>query len=165
MTDKQHEPSVGSPPLCRRAADDSAARKPAEREIEHLNRVLLSIRNVNRLITREEEPHRLITSICELLIEQRGYLGAMIVMSDEAGKIGIYSAAGMGEKFKPLAESLDKGELPPCCAGAKTSKDIYYVRLPSPRLRQTPARRAKAGYVDYPAAGAAVPYSFALRRK
>jgi len=129
----------------------SAARKPAEREIEHLNRVLLATRSVNRLITREEEPLRLIQSICELLIEQRGYLGAMIVMSDEAGKIGIYSAAGMGEKFKPLAESLDKGELPPCCAGAKASAGIYYVRRASPRLRQNSGAPQEGGcYVDYP---------------
>ncbi|MBI4802934.1 MAG: response regulator [Elusimicrobia bacterium] len=152
MTDKQHGPSVDSQLLCRATADDGAARRPAEREIEHLNRVLLSIRNVNRLITSEEEPRRLITSICELLIEQRGYLGAMIVMSDEAGKIGIYSSAGMGEKFMPLAESLDKGELPPCCAGAKASEGIYYVRLSSPRLKQNAGAARESGYyMDYPA--------------
>ena len=106
-------------PLCRETAGDITALKLAEREIEHLNRVLLSIRNVNRLITREEEPCKLIQKICEFLIEQRGYLGTMIVIVDEVGKIGIYSATGMGAKFKPLAESLDKGELPPCCSGAR----------------------------------------------
>ena len=144
MTYKQHGPAADGSPLCRTAADDTAAYKSAEREIEHLNRVLLSIRSVNRLITQEEEPHRLIAGICELLIEQRGYLGAMIVMSDEAGKIGIYSAAGMGEKFKPLAESLEKGELPPCCAGAKASAGIYYVR-PLPRLRQNAGAAREGG--------------------
>lgn len=152
MTDNQYGRSAYGSPLCREIAGDITALKLAEREIEHLNRVLLSIRNVNRLITREEEPRRLIQRICELLIEQRGYLGAMIVMLDEIGKIGIYSITGVGEKFKPLAESLDKGELPLCCSGAKASEGIYYVRLPSPRLRRNAgAARGSGCYVDYPA--------------
>ncbi|MBU2574043.1 MAG: response regulator [Elusimicrobia bacterium] len=147
----EHAQADGSS-SCGAAGSGAVNRRPAKREIEHLNRVLLSIRNVNRLITSEEEPHRLIQSICELLIEQHGYLGAMIVMSDEAGKIGIYSEAGMGERFKPLAESLDRGELPPCCAGAKATEGIYYVRLPSPRLKKNAGAARESGcYVDYPA--------------
>ncbi len=137
--------------MCRETAGDITARKLAEREIEHLHRVLFSIRNVNSLITREKEPYKLIQGICELLIEQQGYPGAMIVMADEAGKIGIYSATGMGAKFKPLAESLDKGELPPCCSGAKAIDGIYYVKLPSPQLeRNSGAARGSGGYLDYP---------------
>jgi len=44
-------------------------RVKAEQHLQNLNRVILSIRNVNQLITREKDPDRLIQGACENLVK------------------------------------------------------------------------------------------------
>ena len=53
---------------------DISERKQAERHIQHLNQLLLAIRNVNKLMAHERDPQRLLTSACEILVQTRGYL-------------------------------------------------------------------------------------------
>ena len=52
-------------------------------KIEHLNRVLGAIRNVNQLIVTEKDRQRLICRAAELLVETRGYASALCASIDE----------------------------------------------------------------------------------
>jgi PAS domain S-box-containing protein len=98
---------------------DITERKESREKIEHLNRVLRAIRDVNQLIVQERDPKRLIQKTCQLLVETRGYLGALIVLTDAAGLPTTYAEAGLGEAFQSLGEDLKQGILPPCCNAAQ----------------------------------------------
>ncbi len=95
--------------------DVTEARMAGER-VEHLNRVLRAIRDVNQLIVRESKPQSLIQNACTLLVQYRSYRGALIVLTNTGGRVEAYAQAGMDAVFPPLSERLDRGELPPCCA-------------------------------------------------
>jgi signal transduction histidine kinase/CheY-like chemotaxis protein len=86
----------------------------AEERTEHLNRVLHAVRNVDRLIVKEKDRDRLIQSICDNLIETRGYTHAWIALWDPAGGLAASAQAGLGEDFLPMLEQLKRGELPAC---------------------------------------------------
>lgn len=89
-------------------------RKRAEERIEHLNAVLLAIRNVNQLVARERDRDRLLQGICENLVENRNYYSAWIALLDESGGLATIAAAGLGEDFSPMVERLKRGELTDC---------------------------------------------------
>ncbi|MBW1811094.1 MAG: response regulator [Deltaproteobacteria bacterium] len=95
-------------------ADNRRKRRRAEAKIEHLNRVLLAVRNVNQLIVREKDPQRLIEQACRFLIESRGYRGAWIVLLDESEKLVLAAQAGFGEAFAGVLEQLNRRKLPGC---------------------------------------------------
>jgi len=67
-------------------ARHAAERRQAQEQIEHLNAGLRAIRNVNQLITQEKDPDRLLQSVCDRLIETRGYYGAWMVLLDDSEK-------------------------------------------------------------------------------
>jgi len=68
--------------------------------VDHLNLVLQTVRNVNRLIAKEGNNDRLMRKICNQLVEIRGYENAWIVQLDEHGKVRNYFSDG------PLAKRL-----------------------------------------------------------
>ena len=91
----------GRPAALSIARDISERRLAAER-LEHLNSVLLAVRNVNQLITRERDPHELLRKACECLIETRGYGIAYIETVDESGQFsGFYGAGYASADLKP----------------------------------------------------------------
>jgi signal transduction histidine kinase/ActR/RegA family two-component response regulator len=51
----------------------------------------------------------------------------MIILADAAGKPRRHAQAGWGQAFEPMAESLRRGVLPPCCAEARSMEGIYLV--------------------------------------
>ncbi len=81
----------------------------AEQREAHLKQVLLAIRNVNQLITRETDRDRLIQQACENLIETRGYFTAWIVLRDEAGVVQGSATAGDVVHFEELVKQLEAG--------------------------------------------------------
>lgn len=89
-------------------------RRRAEERTEHLNRVLHAIRNVDQLIVKEQDRDRLIQSICDNLIETRGYSHAWIALRDASGELLASAEAGLGEHFRPMLDQLLRGELPAC---------------------------------------------------
>ncbi len=93
---------------------DITDRKRAEERINHLNRILLAIRNVNQLITREKDRDSLIKKACSLLIETRGYLEVWTAILDEKGKIVKYAKAGEGKYILKISEILKSGKIPQC---------------------------------------------------
>ena len=102
-------------------------RNQGERRIEHLNRVLLSIRDINQLIVMEKDPQVLIKKGCELLVENRGYAAAVIILTNEEGDPDSYVQAGMDDSFAILEADLLKGKLPECCEWVRDSDDVKLI--------------------------------------
>ncbi|MCF7936169.1 MAG: PAS domain S-box protein [Synergistales bacterium] len=104
----------GSPLRTVGIVQDITVRKEAELRRDHLNEVLRAVRNVNQLITRERDPHRLIEQTCALLTETRGYRIAWIALMDSEGHCTDTAGAGMEEGFAPLDGMLRAGRWPRC---------------------------------------------------
>jgi len=67
---------------------------------QHLNRVLRGIRNVNQLITTENDPKRLIERACINLTETLGYNNAWIALTEnKSGAVKMTASAGFDEGF------------------------------------------------------------------
>lgn len=108
---------------------DITERKEAEARIEHLNRVLRAIRDVNQLIVRERDPVVLIRSACDILVEHRSYASALIVLTNPDGKPAGWATAGMDGAVGELDGLIQRGELPPCCTATPETGGVLLVHL------------------------------------
>lgn len=95
-------------------AQDITELAHARERIEHLNNVLRVIRDVNQLIIHERNPDHLIREGCRLLVDNRGYNSALIVLTDEKQQPVSWGTARIAESSEPLAAMLKQGQLPPC---------------------------------------------------
>jgi len=111
-------------------AEERAEHKLAEEKIEHLNQVLLAIRNVNQLIVREKNRDRLIQSACDNLIETRGYYNVWIALLDEKNMLVTTASAGTGKDFLLVVDKLKRNELPACGKKALTQSEIVVIHNP-----------------------------------
>ncbi len=109
---------------------DITALKQGEERLHHINAILRTIRNVNQLIVREKDKRRLIQSVCDTLIEHRGYEHAWAVLFDENGDFDMAAAAGLGDSFSPLLNQMKQGQLPPC--GQKALQESGLVKIDVP---------------------------------
>jgi len=129
-------------------------RKRAEERIEHLNAVLLAIRNVNQLVAKEKDRDRLLQGICNNLVENRNYYNAWIALLDESGELVTIAAASLGEDFSPIVERLKRGELPDCGRRALSQPGLVVEDPSSPSadlrlLDKHSARGALAIRLEY----------------
>ncbi len=95
-------------------AQEVIQRRQAEERVIRLNRILCTMRNVNQLITREDDPQALITGACRNLVETHGFVKCWMAAIDTLGNATTIAEANWGSTFEPLAEQLKKGTLPPC---------------------------------------------------
>lgn len=87
---------------------DQTAERNAQKKIEHLNAILLAIRNVNQLITKEKDPAHLIEKTCRCLTETRGYVAARIVLSDSDMRAASAACESPDKKgFAQLRKALE----------------------------------------------------------
>ena len=91
-----------------------AQRIKAEESIEHLNSVLRALRNVNQLITKENDSDKLLKGACDTMTDTRGFRSAWIALIDDDGKLLFTAESGFGKAFLPMLEQLQRGELPEC---------------------------------------------------
>ena len=106
---------------------DVTERKVSEDRIRHLNRVLRVIREVKRLVNRVQDRDALIQEGCRLLVGNRGYALAFIVLTDQNDRPVAWAEAGMGAAFDSLASMLAQGHLPHCCDRASIEKEVLVV--------------------------------------
>ena len=107
--------------------------------LDHINRVLLGIRNVNQLIASENDPRRLIRRACENLTESMGYQNAWIALLDEGGRsVSEVAASGLDGGFAALREHLLRGEFPDCMARAMERDDTAVFEDPRTRCPDCP---------------------------
>jgi len=111
---------------------DITDRMKVEAKIEHLNRVLRAIRNINQLIVKVESVDELIQNACVLLVEFRSYTSAMIILANEDNRPIAHAETGPGAEFLPLIEQIERGELPPCCTAARKKNSVYLIKGKDP---------------------------------
>ena len=113
--------------LRKQVASRTAQLTIREKHIAHLNRVLRGIRDVNQLIVREQDPQNLIEQGCELLVKNRGYASALIVLTDEQGIPVSWATSGIAASSRSLNTLLQQQQLPPCCKIARTPGDVILI--------------------------------------
>lgn len=118
--------------------------KAREYRLRHVNRVLLSIRDINQLITKENNVSALLDKACRVLIETIGYHKAWVVLTEEGVPYGPFYHSGFGEAFSPMERMLEIGEIPPCAKKAVEKKDIYIVYEPSDECPSCPFKNEYA---------------------
>ncbi len=117
---------------------DITAFKCAQERIEHLNNVLRAIRDVNQLIVRERSQDVLVREVCRLLVDNRGYSGVLMVLTDDHGRPASWAEAGMGEMFPALEAVLLAGELPLCCQKAEAAGQVVMITEQGKSCAQCP---------------------------
>ncbi|MDD4923939.1 MAG: PAS domain S-box protein [Dehalococcoidales bacterium] len=95
-------------------AAEVSERKKSEEKISGLNRILSAVRNVNQLITRENDRQNLISTACRNLTETRGFTKCWIAAIDPAGKVHATADAMWGDLFSQLQKRLYEGDFPRC---------------------------------------------------
>ncbi|MEA2033969.1 MAG: PAS domain S-box protein [Euryarchaeota archaeon] len=104
---------------------DITEKKESERRIAHLNSVLLAIRNVNKLITKEKDCDVLLKESCNTLIETRGYHNVWIALFDDSEKLIVRAEAGIGDQFRETIEQLRNGQMTECAKSALENKGVF----------------------------------------
>ena len=125
--------------------EDITERKRAEERLQHLNAVLRAIRNVNQLIAREKDRDRLLESICDSLIETRGYYNAWIALLDESRRLLMTAEAGLGKAFLPMVKRLKRGELTVCGQRALSQSDVVVTEDPFSTCTDCPLANKYSG--------------------
>jgi len=127
------------------AFQDITERKQTEERIEHLNRVLRAIRNVNQLIAREKDRERLIQGACESLVESRDYYNAWIALLGDDGELVASAAAGAASDFPALFEQLAQGETVHCKDLALAQRGVRVIANPVSDCTNCPLSEEYAG--------------------
>ncbi len=103
-----------------------AGQKTNEQRITHINRVLDSIRLINKLIVYEKDRQSLLQRACNLLIETRGFRAAWAALYDERGRLAVSAETGIGENFKNLVSEMECGKMPYCYCRMKEHKSSVF---------------------------------------
>ncbi|OPL18390.1 MAG: hypothetical protein AVO35_05985 [Candidatus Aegiribacteria sp. MLS_C] len=103
-----------------------------EDRLEYLKKVINSLRQVDRLITREKDPRGLIRQACSLLAELGGYVYTWILLLDEEGNLEDWAESGIGDDFGNLLKMVRQRELPACVIKALETGDLVVSRRDEP---------------------------------
>ncbi len=106
--------------------------------LKHINKVLVSIRNVNQLIVREKDTEKLIKSICTSLVTVRGYDSAWILLFDENMNLLNYASKGIGKEFSLFIKNIENGKLAHCCQEALKQPGIVLASSQKPECSDCP---------------------------
>ena len=82
--------------------------------ISHLTAVLSVIRDVNQLIVREKNRQTLIQGCCDILISNRTYANAWIILYDEDNHIAQSASSDNSDAFIAFKKKLESGWVPHC---------------------------------------------------
>ena len=119
--------------------DQNRELQRANERIVHLNAVLGAIRNVNQLITMEDDREQLIQSTCDTLTENLSYYHAWIALLDEAGNVDTAIADHeLSDRFDPLRGQLMRGEFPNCVRRAFAGEALVTVFDPLEECPECP---------------------------
>ncbi len=105
---------------------------------QHLKRVLLGVRNVNHLITKESDTQTLIEKACENLIETMGYFNAWIALIDKDGLVTNTASSGFDGGFKILKDELMKGKFPQCMQKVLKNNEMAVIDKPDQNCPDCP---------------------------
>jgi len=119
----------------------------AEKKRRHLKDFLGVIRGMNRLITNETDPVRLINHACATLTETLGYCAAWIALVDESGTMVTATASsGFIGGFEAMENRLKLGPFPHCMSRAVTQDGLWLFEDPSSACSECPLADAHQGH-------------------
>ncbi|MFH2053684.1 MAG: transporter substrate-binding domain-containing protein [bacterium] len=113
------------------AMEDISLEKAADERIRHLNRVLLALRAVSRLIREARDPQTLIQEAGARLVEYGSYDGVLIILTGPEGRPETWAENGLGPCPGAL-EQLEAGVLPGCCRALVSEKETVVIPGCSP---------------------------------
>lgn len=108
---------------------DVTRKKQDERRISHLINVLKAIRQVNKCITSETEPMRLLKSVCDIAVE-RGYSTAWAVIFEDGRNPARMVETGIGKAFDAVRATYGSGKHLSCTDQVISGGDIFVNQNP-----------------------------------
>ena len=100
--------------------------------------ILKAIRNVTKLICRENNREKLVQGICDCLMETGGYNIVWIVLYDRDGKLILTKESGAGKDFKKLRPAFESGNYPYCLSRATKENKIISIESIQDECRNCP---------------------------
>ena len=100
------------------------------KKIKHLNIVLMSLRDVGRLLVTQNDKQKLINGICSILVKKRGYYNAWIGLLDDDNNILMIAQSGFNSYFDEMRSKLENKEFTRCIKKTLESEDIFFVENP-----------------------------------
>ena len=124
--EKEGERSKNASPPPGDSPDDAAPREQAPAAAkdrpesaltqEEKEEIRQAIDVINRLIVAERDRSRLLRSVCDLFVDERGYLSAWIALFDACEGLTTFASSGGETESIPAITLLRDGFLPPCAA-------------------------------------------------
>lgn len=111
----------------KRAIHYSLARKKDQNRLDHLYRVLSAIRDINQLITREDDSSELIRKACEISINTNGYFQSWIILVDENKKYLSSAHAGLASNTDIFFYNFQQGRFSPCIEKCMGKEDEIII--------------------------------------
>jgi len=102
--------------------------KQVEEKERHLNCILRTILQINRIIVKEADWKKLLSSVCKKLVKYKGYYHAWVVLLDEERKPKYWSKAGLGQDFSLLVEQFRQNNIPICSKLSLREKDLVVIK-------------------------------------
>jgi PAS domain S-box-containing protein len=114
---------IGASAIARDITESRTAKLELEKAktgVENLNTMLYTIREINRLISREKQPDVLIREACNILVSSKAFYASWILLFNEEPGSYSWASAGFEERtVSRMVNSLEAGDLPPCCLRAQ----------------------------------------------
>ncbi|MCD4722590.1 MAG: PAS domain S-box protein [Desulfobacula sp.] len=100
------------------------------KKIDHLNLVLMTIRDVGRLLITENNREKLIKGICDILVEKRGYYNAWIGLFGNDKIINLIADSGIESPFENIKKNIKKQLFARCVEQTLFSEKVFVVNDP-----------------------------------
>jgi len=95
--------------------------------IEHLNRVLRSIRDVNKFILKMQQDQRWLQHVLNMLIRNQAFDCVWIALFDADENFSELSSAGIGEEAEQLEAQFAQGQINHCAQRALQQPNVVIV--------------------------------------
>jgi len=100
------------------------------KKIKHLNLVLMSLRDIGRLLVTQNDKQELINGICSILVKKRGYYNAWIGLLDADNNVQMIAESGFASHFDKMRDKLKNREFTRCIEKTLESEDVFCVADP-----------------------------------
>ena len=102
-------------------------RKRAESNITQLNRIIETVRNVDKLIVMEKKRDDLLQKTCDILIDTRGYNTAIIGFLHDESTFTAVLGSGLEDHVSSIREHLIRRKYPFCIQNALSRNDPFLL--------------------------------------
>ena len=116
-----------------------------ENNVERLNLILHTIRNVHRLLVKEKNLNKLLTGVCQNLTKNRGYYNAWIAIIDEEMNLVKYAQEGLESTSGHILKLLQKRRLTDCAQRALSQPQVVVTNDPPSECSDCPLAPSYGG--------------------